>query len=491
MRSHLLALASAAALASLAAADFQPTPSPVSPDGTPAVIDLPASQHMRNVGGSDGAGLCVFTSIQHSAYWQNIRALDGYREWMRRRPGGGWPQKVDATLAQFCKEKGVQLPPYVQHTGGDEEFLRLALKTGRLPAVTYCGLDDFYRDRWGRPARIAHMVSLAHLDGTRAAIIDNNRPGYWVWMTREEFQSRWRGNSGGWAVVFLDPPPPPHLPAPKKVEAGGCGTRCVCGDDCTCKPGACPNRCPVVVGQKWGVGGCGPVGPLAGPLASPLPAASPEPVGESPSAEHEWGRFEDGAWGWRLKAKAEALTGVVPEKVHDHPPYSISGRPCSKAEAHAAFGGALADDSDRWHLTAVGDAALLRAFSADVAALPADLRAKLLVQAYSPDRWEVGLFRLPPGVSLRTPSPGRTAAQVGAVAPAEYGAAALADLLASEGGPAWKPKPPAPLAGPKQPDPAPAPAPRPDSPQGSDGWCYALLAALVFLIREVFVTRKK
>ncbi|HEY1191784.1 MAG TPA: hypothetical protein VGE74_29400, partial [Gemmata sp.] len=179
----VLALSAVGAALVGTAVAFDPTPQPVSPDGTRAVVDLPANQHMRNVGGSDGSGLCVFTSVQHSAYWQNVRELDGFRAWMQRRPGGGWPQKLDQMFAQFCREKGVGVPAYIQHTGGDESFLELALKTDRMPAVTYDGRDDFYR------GQIAHMVNLAHLDGTRAAIIDNNRPGVWVWMTRTEFLS--------------------------------------------------------------------------------------------------------------------------------------------------------------------------------------------------------------------------------------------------------------------------------------------------------------
>jgi len=111
---------------------------------------------------------------------------------MTFREGGGYPQKVDEMLKLYCREKGVTIPLYVQHSGGDESFLELALRTDRMPSVTYSGLDDFYRDSRGRPARISHMVSLAHLDSKIAAIIDNNRPNYWIVMTRQEFLTRWR-----------------------------------------------------------------------------------------------------------------------------------------------------------------------------------------------------------------------------------------------------------------------------------------------------------
>ena len=95
---------------------------------------------------------------------------------------------------------------YVQHTGGDESFLELALKTGRMPGVTYAGRDN----RYSGP--IAHMVNLVYLDADQAAILDNNYPEKLLWMSRKEFLTRWRDQGGGWAVVLLTPPasPPPY-----------------------------------------------------------------------------------------------------------------------------------------------------------------------------------------------------------------------------------------------------------------------------------------
>ena len=227
--------------------EFSPTAGPVAPDGTKAVVDLPISQHMRNTGGmgrrgpGTGAGLCVFTSIEMAGRWQFIRQLDGLQKYMTTKQGGGYPQKVDAVLAAFCREKSLPIPQYIQHTGGDVRFLELALHTDRIVCVTYAGSDDFYN------GPISHMVCLAHLDASKAAIIDNNRPGYWVWMTRSQFLTRWRDMDGGWAVVFLNPPPPPH-PSPDLV-ARPVETGCICGEDCKCKAGTCPNKCPVVYGQ--------------------------------------------------------------------------------------------------------------------------------------------------------------------------------------------------------------------------------------------------
>jgi hypothetical protein len=173
--------------------------------GKEVMIDLPLDLHIRNVGGSDGLGLCVFASLSHAGKWQSDPVATAIFPWMRTKPGGGYPSKVDAMLARLGNELG-QKCAYIQHTQGDDAFLDAALATGRFPCVTYNGRDGvYYRNG------IAHMVNLAYMDATTAAIHDNNYPGKWLWMTRAEFLQRWRGGGGGggWAVVLLNPPPPP------------------------------------------------------------------------------------------------------------------------------------------------------------------------------------------------------------------------------------------------------------------------------------------
>jgi hypothetical protein len=167
--------------------------------GQQIAVDLPDTQHMRNTTGR-GLGLCVFTALEMAARYQNVEEVDGYQEWMTHRLGGGHPAKVDSTLTQFCGEKGKTVPQYIQHTGKDLSFLRLALATGRYPSVTYSGQDGVhYR------FSIAHMVNLVHLSDEWACIQDNNFPGEYLWMTPQEFADRW----DGWAVVFCGPPPSP------------------------------------------------------------------------------------------------------------------------------------------------------------------------------------------------------------------------------------------------------------------------------------------
>ena len=176
----------------------------VSPDGTEEIMcPLPASEKKKNVGGSDGSGLCVFTSIEYTARWANERALFDLQQYMHTQPGGGYPEKVDKIMATFAPS--VQ---YIQCTKSDLSLLKEALASGRMVAVTYCGMDMHY----GAHHRVPHMVALEHLSDKWAAVSDNNFPGdnQVVWMSPQEFIKRWKGMDGtGWAVILLQPGPTP------------------------------------------------------------------------------------------------------------------------------------------------------------------------------------------------------------------------------------------------------------------------------------------
>lgn len=437
---------------------------PVAPDGTKATVDIPAARHIRNVGGSDGAGLCVFSSIAVEADWQNVRVLDGFREWMRKRPGGGWPDKVDQMLSQFCRERGVTLPEYVQHTGGDEAFLEKALATRRCPCVTYAGRDDFYR------GPIAHMVNLVHLDATRAAIVDNNRPGVWVWMTRAEFLQRWRAMQGGWAFVLLSPPPPPHkTPGPAWHAVVG---QCPGG---SCSGGFCPLPTRIV------------------------PTPTPEPDGpfEWDSARYDsqgeyrvlrrGGRIVGAWWGGGFHREVspgqfatETTTspialpkeaagdevknfGVVPAKIHARKWYSLNGHEVERDAALDSFGDDLPTDGDRFYLTIVGDPAFIANAKEAIAKLPPADRTRFHLQAYSPDHWAVSHFGLTPGVSIRKPSSGDSSTEVATIQPAGFTLEELIAIvdLALRFRPKPEPKPNPLRPDPKKPEPSPAPSPCP------------------------------
>lgn len=176
------------------------------PDNSRAVdCDLPNDLHLKNVGGSDGAGLCVFTSISHSARWQHVEVLKDFRDYMRAYPGGSWPQKTEEYVNKICKERGVPVPAFLQVEGPDTEILKLACKTGRMPGVTFSHSPT---GRYGGQ-RIAHMVSLVCLDDNWASIQDSNFPGTIEHMSPSTFAEVYRP---GWAFILLanSPSPVPH-----------------------------------------------------------------------------------------------------------------------------------------------------------------------------------------------------------------------------------------------------------------------------------------
>ncbi len=184
-----------------------------SPDGTEVVmVDIQPALRMKNVGGKDGAGLCVFTSIMHDARVQGVVCLYDLQQRMRAYPGGGYPSKVDKFIKQFCPELANR---FINTEEPGLDFLFAALESGRPCGVTYDGtLDPHYR------ARIAHMVSLVSLSKKWACILDNNFIGdrELVWMSPETFA--WMFTNGhtrkGWACLLLAPG---QVPYPKNKAA--------------------------------------------------------------------------------------------------------------------------------------------------------------------------------------------------------------------------------------------------------------------------------
>lgn len=171
-------------------------------------VDLPVSERIRNIGSyRDGAGMCVMSSIEMASRWANMREYRGLRNWAANEPGGAYPQKVDRQLAAYASRNNLPPPRYINFVGQSPEILEQALRSGRMPSVTYNGRDGVrYR------GTIAHMVNLVHFDARWACVLDNNGIGEneLIWLSREEFLARWRDSSrGGWAVIWLNFPPPP------------------------------------------------------------------------------------------------------------------------------------------------------------------------------------------------------------------------------------------------------------------------------------------
>lgn len=169
---------------------------------SPAIdCDIPAPMRIRNTGGTDGAGLCVFASMQMAASFQNTKELLDIFKYMQTQPGGGWPERVD----KIMKERAPNVK-YKQYEGSDIDFIQEGINSGRPVCVTLgLGPEKIYGGQ-----TIAHMVLCVGMNEKETSILDNNDPqNIWVIET-SEFKRRFiHPNTSGWAFYTLTPPPPP------------------------------------------------------------------------------------------------------------------------------------------------------------------------------------------------------------------------------------------------------------------------------------------
>ncbi len=192
----LLASVAPAALASAVVSD-----TPFDPySGREVQCELPRDRHVRNILGKNGTGCCVWASGQMMSDWHDFKPFAAI---LSDRLGGATNRDVEAAF----KRKAPGFRDYVQAQGKDSiELIDWCAKTGRIACVT-----------WGA----SHMVIQVHLDPEgmqepRAAVIDNNQPGKWIWMPRAEYIAKHK-QGGAWSYALITPPPPPIPIAPKEV----------------------------------------------------------------------------------------------------------------------------------------------------------------------------------------------------------------------------------------------------------------------------------
>jgi hypothetical protein len=393
-----------------------------SPDGTEEIqVDLPGQEHMKNKGGKDGAGLCVFTSIEIAGHWMNVEDLRGLQEKMTHEDGGGWPEKVDNVMEKYAPS--VQ---YLQYSGNDPSIIKLALKTGRMVGVTY-GYSPRYK------GKISHMVDCVHFTDKWAAVLDNNFPGedQYEWMAPDEFLNRWKQGSGGWVIVVLSGNPPPPIPVnrdytpsplspqpdPKKPcpgprpcpscradrSASPVGECCSCCSGCKC---CCSCKC------KEKKRKCSPCCPCAGKdgqvedvwIRFPFFRLHIRPRPVYGDQEPDWSLFFQMAFRLDFFKKKELPTGVDDQKIpKDEPFYSLNGQKITALEAFNLVekGGTLIDDTAKQRLTIIGHQDVVSRIQSDWQTNPslAAFKDRILTNSYAGDHWAVVNVGLSPGMT--------------------------------------------------------------------------------------------
>lgn len=173
-------------------------------DGVRAQVPIPADFHLKNEGGSDGAGLCVITSNVSNGWYQDVpEFVDEKRSKVWRlakgKPGGYYPAK----LKDLFDEAGVKTA-WVQAEGSAAELVPVIqhyLAMG-IPVATTMSFSQRYQP--GIPdGKIHHMIQTIHHDGSLACIVDNNFPGTYLWVTAAEYERRLVDGEAGWVVAIL------------------------------------------------------------------------------------------------------------------------------------------------------------------------------------------------------------------------------------------------------------------------------------------------
>ena len=157
--------------------------------------------HVRNEGGSNGAGLCVISSALCNGMYQGVPDLaDGKDSALWRtaksRPGGYSPDKLTGLIDEVMPDE-----KYANYITRDPAILdKLSAQGYPIGATMNTGQLYSY-------APIHHMISLVHHQkGGYACVVDNNDPGKYHWMPTAEFDRRWIDGGTGWAFIWTRKP---------------------------------------------------------------------------------------------------------------------------------------------------------------------------------------------------------------------------------------------------------------------------------------------
>jgi hypothetical protein len=163
-----------------------------------APLSLDPARQIKNEGGSNGAGLCVISSVLANGQYQGVPGLEGGKQsvlWRtaKSRWGGYSPDKLKSLVNEVMPNE-----KWASYYGPDTGVLDTLSRQG-YPIGATMNTGERYG---GMP--ISHMVSLVHYrKGGTAAVVDNNFPGEYTWMPASEYDRRWKGWGGeGWAWIW-------------------------------------------------------------------------------------------------------------------------------------------------------------------------------------------------------------------------------------------------------------------------------------------------
>lgn len=176
--------------------------------GERASAPIGREYHIRNEGGSDGAGLCVYSSVIIAGAYQGVADLDRLKQsrlwhYAKARPGGSYPEKLarDLNAVYPLEQTGEK---WSQYTGRDTSVIDKLSRAG-YPVCSTMDTGALYDYK-----KIHHMITLAHYRANGwACVVDNNNPGQYHWMPATEYDRR--AFDGGTLWLFWWHKLPAHL----------------------------------------------------------------------------------------------------------------------------------------------------------------------------------------------------------------------------------------------------------------------------------------
>ena len=130
-------------------------------------------------------GSCVHASFSTVLYYHG---LDDMGDWWRQTYEAG---EYADRMVRRVRESGL---PFAYTDTGSVEFLEWCSRN-RLPCIIW----------WKQ----SHCCTIVDLNDEYAVIIDNNHPGEYEYVPRNEFIHRWQNWYDGFALTVVRPPPPP------------------------------------------------------------------------------------------------------------------------------------------------------------------------------------------------------------------------------------------------------------------------------------------
>ena len=326
-------------------------------DTTEPAVDLlvmPRELRLHNIT-AKGSGCCTFRSADYASHWQNVPAIHGLPEWLKNKgyAGGGNPSKQARIVEECARDRGMPVPGFVQYEGNSCEIIELALKTGRLPCITWQG---------------NHMLCCVYLDSSKAAILDNNDPHRLHWYDRKTFERKFVQGGGGWVFVLTAPAPspPPRAANSRPPLQSSLAPATLIGDEYRWEKGTLPGNWLLFCRDRqigiWFEGRYTAVGTDAAKNKEQILPPIEPPSDTANFGVEEWTRSEGEA-------------------------FYLNGKMASKADVFAA----LQDDSSLAFLTIIGQEAERKKVLQDLDTLPSlsQWKSKLRIQSYSPDNWAV------------------------------------------------------------------------------------------------------